>query len=140
MKNRIKKEQKVWGWVTHIFSSDQAAVSCLEVKAGYRCSKHFHQERANLFAVQEGVVCVEMWEGSKRTLNVLRAGDVFTVPSMQWHRFRVMESGRLVEVYWPDMGGGVRMEDIVREDEGGSDDLEELKKEIMCLNPDQRFL
>lgn len=129
---RVVRESKVWGHVTHVFHSPQAAVSLLEVEAGFRCSKHFHQQRSNLFALIDGMVCIEMWEGSKRTLNLLRPGDLFTVPSMLWHRFRVLESGKMIEVYWPDHGGIVKLDDIIREDQGGPDDVNSLNKELSC--------
>lgn len=127
-------EEKVWGRVMHVFANPHAAVSCLEVERGYCCSKHKHFERANLFAVQTGAIVVEVWdEGSQEPdMVLLGTGDVFTVPSGVLHRFRVLTDGRVTEVYWPDVEGGVcRYDDIEREDEGGEDDVEELKAELI---------
>ncbi len=133
MKFEPYKEEKIWGEVQHIFASEHAAVSCLELKADFRCSCHCHKERANLFALSEGCVCVEQWNhGLDRpsTITILQPGQVHTVYSGVYHRFRVIASGKLVEVYWPDEGGVVSMDDIVRHNEGGPDDFEELKKRL----------
>ena len=44
-------EKKCWGEVLHTFEDPHAAVSHLRVKAGFRCSLHYHLSRANLFVV-----------------------------------------------------------------------------------------
>ena len=131
MKFKPHSENKCWGKSLHIFSSEHAAVSCLELKADFRCSRHCHNERANLFALLEGCICIEQWDhGLKRpsTIRILRPGQIHTVHSSIYHRFRVISSGKLVEVYWPDEGGVVKIDDIVRHDEGGPDDFEDLKE------------
>ena len=127
--NKPQLEYKVWGSVLHIFASPHAAVSCLTVEAGYCCSKHYHRQRVNQFAVQEGLICVETWKelNGERTTKMILPGEVYIVPSGMWHRFRVLESGKVVEVYWPDRGGIVKLDDIVRADVGGKDDLEDWK-------------
>lgn len=112
-------EKKVWGEVTHLFASDRAAVSFLRLKRGYRCSRHYHSQRANQFVVLSGVVVVEEWSGEVREENTLTAGQVHTVLSLVVHRFRVIEDGEMIELYWPDRGGTVQLDDIVRLDEGG---------------------
>jgi len=116
-----KSEIKVWGKVLHIFSSEHAAVSCLEVKKGYQCSRHSHRERANMFCVQEGAIEIEEWNSTgSRLSTMLGPGSSYVVPSGILHRFRVIESGMMVEVYWPDVEGGkVRSDDIERLDTGG---------------------
>ena len=111
-------EEKVWGCVRHVFSSDQCAVSILEVEKGSYCSKHYHRERVNRFIVQSGVIAVVWYpiSGSVRRRR-LKAGDVFDVPAGVIHRFEVIKSGVVVEVYFPS--ATVRQDDIVRLDLGG---------------------
>lgn len=118
-----KWEEKVWGRVRHLFASDHAAVSILEVKAGFRCSRHMHDERANMFAVESGLVMVEKFLDENVRLQFwLGPGDECVIGSGTWHRFRVAESGKMIEVYWPDGEDYVcRKDDIVRSDEGGPD-------------------
>jgi len=129
-------EEKVWGSVQHIFSNPYAAVSCLTVKKGYRCSIHYHEDRVNIFNVLEGKIIVECFglalgdrrdpQPSPSTRVTLLPGDTFDVGPYYWHRFRVLESGRVVEVYYvPDRrydGSTVRLDDITRWDEGGIDE------------------
>jgi len=114
------RETKCWGEVIHVFASDHAAISCLWVNAGFQCSRHHHVNRANQFTVMNGRIEVEEWHDDWGVrLTTLRTGDTHTVPSGVVHRFRVFESGQVVEVYYPDNGGKVRLDDIVRLDEGG---------------------
>jgi mannose-6-phosphate isomerase-like protein (cupin superfamily) len=111
-------EQKIWGEVSHFFASDHAAVSHLRVKAGYQCSRHIHLQRANMFSVLSGQLIIEEWR-PKLWFFHLVPGESHTVPSGILHRFRVLESGEVIEVYWPDRGGIVLLDDIQRLDEGG---------------------
>ena len=117
-------EAKVWGSVWHVFSSPFASFSYLEVKEGTRCSIHKHRQRANQFFVLEGSILVERFDPDNfaEPLDdfVLTEGFVYTVPSEIWHRFKVMRSGRVIEIYFPDREGAVcRMDDIERFDVGG---------------------
>lgn len=155
-------EKKAWGRVKHIFHSSHAAVSILEVKEGFRCSRHRHNHRWNQFCPIDAELAVEIFlsdvqvtmdEGMVRRLvkdlqNLrvpmfrdkmnrqcsaivhLMPGDVFNVPNEIVHRFRVLKSGNVVEVYWTDSDHEVALDDIVRFDEGGLDDLEALRKEL----------
>ncbi len=120
----LRFEKKAWGSVAHVFTSDKAATSWLRVTAGTRCSRHFHRERVNSFAVLSGVILIEEWgPGLRAETTRLEAGQSHSVPSGVVHRFRVLESGEVVEIYWPDKDGGrVRIDDIERFDEGGRDD------------------
>lgn len=118
-------QDKCWGRVLHCFSNPQASVSYLEVLEGNRCSRHYHRERANTFIVVSGVVEIEVWDehslDSNCQVTYLMSGDSLTVPSGKMHRFKVLESGTMIEVYFPDRTGyEVDINDIVRFDVGGS--------------------
>lgn len=124
-------ETKVWGSVMHVFKSDEVAISVLRVNKGFRCSRHLHELRRNQFDVISGKI--EVWEWTdERDIrqNPLRpmirslmiAGDRIRVGSGRPHLFRVLESGIVVEIYSADKGH-VSIDDIVRFDEGGKDEL-----------------
>jgi len=137
-------EEKNWGRVMHVFASDEVATSCLKVESGQCCSRHYHAQRANMFAVVDGVIAIEEWQyswkirgGEESTewklIKLLRLskGMSHTVPSGVWHRFRVIESGTIVETYWCDMKGGhLSHEDIVRDTIGGPDPVEGIIREF----------
>tara|TARA_R100000005_G_C4985365_1_gene193851 strand:+ start:1111 stop:1551 length:441 start_codon:yes stop_codon:yes gene_type:complete len=140
-----KHEKKCWGEVVHMFCDQGAAVSHLKVKRGTRCSRHYHEDRANAFYVISGKVVIEEWDTtitnydpSLKTLKILNAGDHYTVPSTVIHRFRVLEDGEMVEVYWPDRGGTCRADDICRLDVGGIDSIEALHRDIAKCLPTTR--
>ncbi len=122
-------EEKCWGSVQHIFVGAEgpapaAALSKLQIDAGWRCSRHLHEHRYNLFSVTLGIVVIEEWGlmSLVKTTTVLRPGDVLVVPPMTVHRFRVVQPGSLVELYWSDNSWqDCTMNDIVRFDMGGRD-------------------
>lgn len=128
---RVSTEKKCWGSVAHVFHSLEAATSFLNVDAGWQCSRHYHKHRANQFFVISGRIIVEEWAETlpgKRHVMVLGPGMSCVVQNMNWHRFKVLDSGSMVEVYWSDrIEFIVRLDDIVRYDVGGKFNLEEYK-------------
>jgi len=119
----LQYEPKCWGECAHLFADERVAVSLLRVRAGYRCSRHRHAQRANNFVVVSGRISIEEWdsqEASFARVSSLAAGQSHAVPSGMFHRFVVEQSGEVIEVYWPDKGGVVRLDDIERLDEGGA--------------------
>ena len=112
--------KKVWGWVWHLFASPHAAVSYLSLRSGFQCSRHHHRDRVNMFALISGQVLIEEWPtGGIYICTQLHPGGTHQIPAGIDHRFRVIEDGEMIEVYWPVEGATVRLDDIVRLDEGG---------------------
>lgn len=119
--DRLVFEAKCWGRVMHAFGNKNAAISYLEVIAGARSSWHVHHVRANHFVVISGVLIIECkHRDGGLTRSRVGHGEAYTVPPGIEHRFRVFESGKVIEVYWPEMPDAEH--DIVRSDEGGEDD------------------
>ncbi len=117
-------EDKVWGKVWHIFISLYSAVSYLEVNEGFCCSKHYHEDRVNVFAVTSGKLLIQQWPHGVLRENTLKAQEGLEVPAGILHRFVVLESGNVIEIYYPKNGNSVvRFSDIVRENEGGPFDI-----------------
>lgn len=117
-------EEKAWGKVLHVFASPFAAVSYLEILAKTRCSIHFHRVRANQFCVIEGKVLIEEFDdipSNPVRQTLLVPGKSLVVPSRVVHRFRALQAGQMIEVYWADRKGAVTHDDIVRFDTGGED-------------------
>lgn len=111
---------KAWGRTRCLIDSDLFSRHELEVKAGGFCSVHYHTERANRFIVQAGEIVVLTLMGQAILHEVTLTADMqFDVPSMLLHCFLVLSEGKLLEDYWPDRGGTVRNEDIVRLSHGG---------------------
>lgn len=113
----VTQEVKAWGKVRHLFDTPQCAVSVLEVEKGGYSSRHYHEWRINRFLVQSGQIEVVHYDGSHEERFTLKPGDVHDVPAGVVHRFEVVESGIVVEVYWPAVG--VSIQDIKRLDTGG---------------------
>lgn len=130
--NSFKYETKVWGRVAHIFD-EISSVSLLEVNKGFSCSVHEHVHRWNSFLVVSGMLRVNFFrrlmtrqpDGTmKNTIEpwynrIILIGENIKVAPGFIHQFDVLESGRVVEVYWTTDGHKVDLEDIVRYKEGG---------------------
>lgn len=130
-----ERERKNWGWVTHIFESDEVGLSLLETEAGQRCSVHLHQARSNAFHVVTGQLCVKTYvvdaagKPADLTARILDPGEKLCVRSGVWHAFFVLRPGIVTEVYRPDPGP-VRRADILRADQGRAFDIEECREQV----------
>lgn len=117
-------EDKAWGICSHIFASDRCGISFLKVEKGGFSSRHLHRERENMFAVISGKIEVcEYYRDFVIKLTTMASGDVHSVPVEIIHKFSVLESGEVVEIYRPGVPGGkVHIDDIVRFDIGGMEE------------------
>lgn len=124
---------KVWGRTRELVDSPFYSRHELEVRAGSYCSLHFHRSRANRFVVVSGAIeIVEMFAlHTVRTL--LGPENTYDVPSLVPHMFVVHRDGVLFEEYYPDRGGQVRRDDIVRLVEGGVRDVGLLHELPSCI-------
>ncbi len=117
----IKKwEKKDWGRVAHVLISEQCIVSHLEVEAGGYCSTHRHRYRTNLFFVITGKIQVDTF-GTNPECHIIERGESAFVEAGTFHRFEVIESGTVIEVYGPGEGldPKVSIDDIDRLNQGG---------------------
>lgn len=120
-------EAKAWGRVWHFRQDIRVLGDLLEVQAGHRSSWHKHTAMDNHFAVLSGAVVIEQVDPITQHLKVtvLRASQSLLVAACVFHRFRVIESGTLIETYTP---AAPRSKDIVRFDQGGQDDVDQLRR------------
>ena len=107
----MNRQHKIWGerWLLHQDSTHN--VSYLKIKAGYRCSWHTHQAKANLFVVIRGKFGIHTEHGE----TVLTEGHCFTVPPGLEHEFKAYEDSEVIE----EMFVSYDEADIVRSNIGG---------------------
>jgi hypothetical protein len=91
----------------------------LDIIARRYCSLHYHCHRANKFEIVSGYIIVAKFMGPIINLAHLRAGDSFIVESLVPHMFLSVEDSCMLEEYFPDRGGTIDVNDIVRIVEGG---------------------
>lgn len=137
---RPKWQSKCWGKVEHRFNDQLINESILEVDQGWQCSIHLHQHRYNLFIATTATIAIEIWE-SKHNIDLIsisnqetkgiadiippdhvhyvRPGQFFIVAPNIFHRFVVVSSGRLIEIYWTGTIQKCAIDDIFRIEEGG---------------------
>lgn len=101
-----------------MFYATTCSVHRLEAVAGGYCSRHYHEARFNRFYVEAGILAVEIWRPDREVVRV-HPGETLDVEPWAVHRFNVLESGVAWEIYWPEPGTMVRIDDIVRLEQGG---------------------
>ena len=124
MINTVNYEEKCWGKVAHLFD-EEISVSLLQVNKGFCSSIHKHNHRWNSFQMMSGCMNVVVFrkEMDGRPVrwyeHTLRAGEGCKIRPTVLHRFEVIETGKVVEIYWVTDGTKIDINDIVRLDEGG---------------------
>ncbi len=125
-------ENKVWGTANHVLYSDDIGISYLTVEKGHRCSIHYHSERWNSFQVTEGKIRIHVFDHQNLAYNFIDLGEggYTKIEPNILHCFEVLETGKVVEIYW---GTTVSFVDIVRFDVGEKfkDDIFELDYKTM---------
>lgn len=124
---------KVWGTTRELVDSQHYSLHELSVVSGGYCSLHYHRDRANRFRVTSGLIEIVEMIGPSVTRTTLGPDTVHDVPSLVVHMFIVWQSGTMFEEYYPDRGGSVRRDDIVRLREGGMVLPSDLGKLPHCL-------
>ena len=121
-----KVEKKIWGWRTRVYSDGGVELYLLDVEPvegkPVACSIHHHTMKYNRFYIISGKIGLEHGVGPEveRPLDVsgaqwqLKAGEEYTVPPGDVHRFIVTEKAQIIETTWAD----AITEDIHRQDEG----------------------
>lgn len=119
-----KWETKCWGRVWHRFNDEIINESLLEVNKGYQCSIHWHNDRWNCFISIDATIGIETFGPSTSVPRfndqiIIKPGESHIIPPRIWHRFYILEPGKIIEVYWTTNGSICNVNDINRLDVGG---------------------
>lgn len=114
-------ESKTWGRTKLVEINNQYQRHELGIEKGGYCSFHYHLYRSNLFHLQSGLVRLVWcyaWEIQHVTL---KPHNTYRINARIPHQFQVLESGMMVEEYYPQSSGDdVSTYDINRLTIGGS--------------------
>lgn len=121
-----KSTKKIWGRTQPIVSTPFYSKHGLYVEAGGYCSLHYHKQRANIFTIVTCEVEIIEFYGPRVHRTKLPKHGTYDVPSMVPHLFAVYSSGLMYEEYYPDRGGIVDDNDIIRLVEGGMIDVKDM--------------
>ena len=119
-------EDKVWGKTRCDCFCEYYSHHTLRLEAGGVCSVHYHQHRMNKFKVQSGRVAIVELFGWMPRRTLLGPGEEYSVPSLVPHQFQALSNGQMIEEYYPDRGGKIALDDIVRLTEGFKTNLQDL--------------
>lgn len=129
-------EAKVWGkTICTVDAAPYLSRHRLLIDAGGYCSVHWHEHRANLFRVLSGTVRVVWTIGMEIFHQDLTSDMELVVASLVAHQFQCLDAAEMIEEYFPDRGGEVRLNDITRLTTGGlfSDPQTSLLDHPVCL-------
>lgn len=107
---------KIWGWTLEIFKNDNFEVHLIWIKKGYRCSKHLHQFKNNLFFVIFGKLKIKIWKKDYDLIDetILTRKEKTNVTPLEYHQFESVSHTLALEIYYPEPIG----KDILRENCG----------------------
>src|SRR3989338_1615243 len=91
--NAMKLVEKAWGSEQWFANSSKYCGKILNLKQGFRCSKHMHKEKDETFYLLEGKVALELGD---RTI-LLKPGGSAHVPQNVLHSFAGLEDSRIIE-------------------------------------------
>jgi len=114
--NFLNKQGKIWGETSEIFTRNNVSIHRITINKHSCCSKHYHQHKHNIFYVESGKILVQEWKREYELLDetVLEAGQMCSVPPMNYHKFIGLENSVVYEIYYVDLNNY----DIIREDVG----------------------
>lgn len=110
------KQGKVWGETEEIFNRNNVSINRIEAKKEHCCSKHYHQNKYNIFYVESGKLLIEDWQKDYDLVDktILKAGESCEIPPGHYHRFTALEDTIAFEIYYVLLDS----RDIHREDCG----------------------
>ena len=108
---------KVWGVTRELFCKNNVEIHRLEVDAGGRSSKHYHEHKYNLFYVEKGKLAITVWKNDYKLIDktLLTCGESTVVSPNEYHAFEAIDDTVVYEIYWVELS----QNDIFREDCGG---------------------
>lgn len=110
-------EGKLWGTTETLEANPFCSVHRATFRAGFCCSRHLHRYKVNAFLVLSGQLRVRTYQPNGiEDETLLGPGDFTKIDPNGRHRFEGVESGVVLELYWPL---SVDLDDIVRDDMGG---------------------
>jgi len=90
---------KCWGRTRLLFAHNSTELHLIEAKPGYRCSRHYHSQKWNRFAVVSGRLAVRIFE-DEMDETIIGPGQVTDVPPGVQHEFEALEYTVAIECYW----------------------------------------
>lgn len=112
---------KIWGSRKRLLLTSFVEVDLLDLKKDSFCSIHFHDTKYNYFYSVSAIIQINTELGNI----ILNPGEDLTINPHITHQFRVLKSGKVIEVAYVKKGK-INVEDIKRATQGGKiiDNLE----------------
>lgn len=99
-KKEVVFVSKAWGWEEWVHNSPEYCGKILFVKAGKKCSWHFHRLKRETFKVFSGEILLYYgWSDNIEEAEklILRPGDIFEVERGLRHRFEGILDSHIIE-------------------------------------------
>jgi len=108
---------KVWGSTTLLFKNDNFELHRITIYAGYKCSKHKHEYKYNMFYVEQGHLKIHVWKNDYKLCDTTEivTGEITNVSPNEYHQFESVKDTIAYEIYYSKPISN----DIIRETCGG---------------------
>lgn len=108
---------KIWGLTSELFRNNSVEIHRIEGKKGFKCSKHKHIHKYNMFYVESGILKIRIWKNAYDLVDttIVNPQQSTVVKPGEFHRFEVLQDCVAFEIYWVVLDA----DDIVRQDHGG---------------------
>ena len=93
------KYGKIWGETADIFTINNFSIKRLELKAGFRCSEHYHLYKDNMFYVEDGAILVSFDGKEKKIIS----NDGIIIGNGSKHFFTALQNSVVYEIYWTNL-------------------------------------
>lgn len=98
MPDEIKYVPKGWGGEYWIHNDELYCGKKLVLKAGKRCSLHYHKLKTETFYVARGKLKMELkFADGSESVRIMETGDVQHLPAGRIHRFTGIEDAEIFE-------------------------------------------
>jgi D-lyxose ketol-isomerase len=112
------KQGKIWGHTKEIFNKNNVAIHRIDIKKNSCCSKHYHDNKYNMFFVESGKLLIKHWQNDYNLIDetVLTDGESCCIPPKHYHQFIGLTDVIAYEIYYVELDD----KDIIRENCGSN--------------------
>jgi len=112
---------KIWGVTRQIFNQNNVEIHRIEINKGYKCSKHVHNHKYNIFSVESGKILVREWKNEYSLIDetTLSKEQMCIIKPGNYHEFHGLENSIVYEIYYVTLN----TDDILRENTGSKIDI-----------------
>jgi mannose-6-phosphate isomerase-like protein (cupin superfamily) len=99
------KQGKIWGHTEDIFTKNNVSIHRIYIKKDSCCSKHYHDNKHNMFFVEDGTLLIRHWQNDYNLIDetILKTGESCCIPPKHYHQFVALTDVVAYEIYYVEL-------------------------------------